>query len=112
MLLSHPLAPAWYLCWAWLLRPSSEAEKLRYLVCCSWLGRYEARVNGKVPEGLLGTFWLGAQQDGGQWALGVVWGEVLGVMRGSGSGAGLQAGCKVLAEETAQGAGQGCSERD
>lgn len=78
MLLSHPLAPAWYLCWAWLLRPSSEAEKLRYLVDCSWLGREEARVDRKVPEGLLGTFWLGAQQDGGQWALGVVWGEVLG----------------------------------
>ena len=33
---------AWYLCWAALLPSSCEAEKLRYLVDCSWLQGEEA----------------------------------------------------------------------
>lgn len=38
---------AWYLCWASLLPSSCEAEKLRYLVDCSWLQGEEAGADEK-----------------------------------------------------------------
>lgn len=55
---SPPLA--WYLCWTMLLSFSPEAEKLRYLVDSSWLGREEAWVGLKFHGGLLRRLWLEA----------------------------------------------------
>lgn len=49
----EPPSLTWYLSWATLLPSSSEAEKLRYLVDSSWLGREEAWGGGlKFPGGL------------------------------------------------------------